>query len=164
MRAPGRERSGEDRRLEAIDAAMQRHGRRADALVEVLHVAQEAFGYLPEDVLAFVARGLGVPPSRVYGVATFYDLFRLAPRGEHVCTVCVGTACWVDGAAALLAAAEEAAGIRHDETTADGWISIAAVRCIGACGGSPVVAWDERLSGRETVEGVRAALDAWRRR
>lgn len=162
--SPIGERSSDERRLEAIDAAMRRHQHRGDSLLEVLHVAQDALGFLPEEVLDRVARGLHLPLSHVHGVATFYDLFRLAPPGEHTCTICLGTACWVDGAAALLEAAEAACGVRYGETTPDGGVTIAAVRCIGACGGSPVVAYDERLAGHETPEGVRAAVGAWRAR
>jgi bidirectional [NiFe] hydrogenase diaphorase subunit len=148
-------------RLEAVDAAMRRHHHRGDALLEVLHVAQAVNGFLSEEVLLHVARGLHLPPSRVYGVATFYNLFRLRPRGAHVCTVCLGTACWVDGAGALLAAAEEASGVAPGETSADGRVSLELVRCIGACGGAPVVAYDGRLAGHERADAVRAALAAW---
>ena len=158
---PPREAPSDERRFEAVDAAMQRHQHRGDALLEVLHVAQRAAGFLSEEVLVRVAQGLHVPLSRVYGVATFYNLFRLGPAGEHTCTVCLGTACWVRGADRLLSAAEAASGVRQGETTRDGRISVAVVRCIGACGGAPVVAYDRRLAGRETAEGVRAALGAW---
>lgn len=157
---PARETGGEAR-FEAADAAMRRHHHRGDALLEVLHAAQEAHGFLSEELLLRVARGLHLPPSRVYGVATFYDLFRLRPRGAHTCTVCLGTACWVDGADALLAAAAEASGVAPGETAADGRVSLEIVRCIGACGGAPVVAYDGRLAGHEREDGVRAAIAAW---
>ncbi len=157
----GREEPGAGPHLAAIDAAMRRHHHRGDALLEVLHVAQQACGFLSEEVLAHVAAGLHLPPSRVYGVATFYNLFRLRPRGAHACTVCLGTACWVQGGDALLAAASGAAGVGPGETTADGRVSVDVVRCIGACGGAPVVAYDERLAGHETEDGVRTALAAW---
>lgn len=152
---------GDEARFQALDAAMRRHQRRGDALLEILRVAQEAFGFLPEEVLVRVARGLHLPLSRVYGVATFYHLFTLRPRGVHTCTVCLGTACWVQGAGTLLGTAEDACGVVAGETTRDGRISVAVVRCIGACGGAPVVAYDGHLAGHESEERVRARLGEW---
>jgi bidirectional [NiFe] hydrogenase diaphorase subunit len=159
--AAPREPPAGDGRLEVLDAAMRRHQRHGDALLEILHAAQGLYGFLPEEVLVHVARGLRLPPSRVYGVATFYNLFTLRPKGVHVCTVCLGTACWVRGGGAILSAVEETCGAAAGETTPDGKLSVAVVRCIGACGGAPVVAFDGRLSGRETEEGVRARLGGW---
>ncbi len=158
--APPRE-VPDDARLAAVDAAMQRHQHRGEALLEVLHAAQQAWGYLPEEILERVANGLRLPLSRVYGVATFYNLYRLRPHGEHTCTVCLGTACWVDGASALLGAAESTVGVKAGETTPDGTITVAVVRCIGACGGAPVVAYDRRLAGHETEKRLRDSLVAW---
>src|SRR5882672_8114008 len=91
-----------DKRFKILDVTMKRHQYQPDALIEVLHKAQELFGFLDRDVLFYVARGLKQPPSRVYGVATFYHLFSLKPQGEHTCVVCMGTACFVKGADRLL--------------------------------------------------------------
>ena len=88
---------------------MKKHQFKQDALIEVLHKAQELFGYLEDDLLLFVAYQLKLPPSRVYGVATFYHFFTLKPKGEHTCVVCMGTACYVKGADKVLAAVEEQA-------------------------------------------------------
>ncbi len=85
----------------------------------MLHKAQELFGYLSNDLLITIAGSLKLPPSRVYGVATFYHFFSLAPQGEHTCAVCLGTACYVKGAAALLEAVEREAGIKAGATTPD---------------------------------------------
>src|SRR5690349_2202502 len=98
---------------------MKRHQHAPDALIEVLHKAQELFGCLETDVLFYVARALRLPPSRVYGVATFYHLFTLKPQGEHACTVCLGTACFVKGAGDIQAAVEKAAHVKPGATTAD---------------------------------------------
>ena len=89
---------------------MKRHRFAPDALIEVLHTAQELFGFLQNDILHYIAHGLKLPPSRVYGVATFYHFFSFAPKGKHTCVVCTGTACYVKGADALLAAIERDAG------------------------------------------------------
>ena len=85
---------------------MKRHQYQARALLEVLHTAQELFGCLSPDLLWFVSGKLKVPPSRVYGVATFYHFFTLEPKGRHTCVVCLGTACYVKGAEAVLTAVE----------------------------------------------------------
>ena len=88
---------------------MRRLGDRPAALIEALHAAQEAFGYLDDDALNFVGDTLGVPHSRVYGVATFYSFFTLKPQGEHTCVVCTGTACYINGAKEILAGARPGA-------------------------------------------------------
>ena len=100
-----------DERFHLIDTSMKRHHHRPDALIEVLHTAQELFGHLDHDILFYIARGLKLPPSRVYGVATFYHFFRFKPKGKHQCTVCLGTACYVNGGAELLSTVEHATGI-----------------------------------------------------
>src|SRR5512142_3155709 len=138
-----------DPRREALDAAMRAHQLRGDALVEVLHAAQEAWGWLPPEVLAHVARTLRLPPSRVQGVASFYHLFRLTPPARHVCTVCTGTACHVRGARAVLAAVRGAAGVAPGERAEDGAVSLATVRCVGACGAAPVVLYDGAVEGSQ---------------
>ena len=102
--APAKPHPSGDNRFRILEATMKRHQYQPDALIEVLHKAQELFGYLSTDLLITIARSLKLPPSRVYGVATFYHFFSLAPQGEHSCAVCLGTACYVKGAAALLAA------------------------------------------------------------
>jgi bidirectional [NiFe] hydrogenase diaphorase subunit len=152
-----------DHRFGLLDAAVRRHRHRADALLELLHGAQELFGYLPDDALRFLAHGLGLPLSRVYGVATFYNLFTFAPRGAHTCTVCLGTCCYVKGAGDILSALEAAHGVRPGETTAGGELSVAVARCIGACGAAPAVAFDEDLRGEQTRASVLARVEAWSR-
>jgi bidirectional [NiFe] hydrogenase diaphorase subunit len=144
-----------------LDAAMRRHLGRPDALIEVLHKAQELFDYLPPGVLLHVARGLRLPPSRVYGVVTFYHLFSLRPPGEHTCVVCTGTACFVKGAERLLAAAEGLAHVRAGETTPDGKLSLGTARCIGACGLAPVVVYDQAAAPGQTPEDVLRHFQRW---
>ena len=93
----------DDKRWRIVDTRMRRLGQRPDALIEVLHAAQEAFGFLDSDTLAYVGGSLGVPLSKVYGVATFYSFFTMAPKGEHACVVCTGTACYINGAGQIVA-------------------------------------------------------------
>ncbi|MEO0757540.1 MAG: bidirectional hydrogenase complex protein HoxE [Cyanobacteria bacterium J06648_16] len=143
-----------DKRLRLLEATMKRHQYRPDTLIEVLHTAQELFGYLDIDLLLHIAHSLRLPPSQVYGVATFYHFFSLVPKGTHTCTVCMGTACYVKGAAQLLSALENAAGIQAGETSADGEFSIMTARCLGACGIAPTVVFDDQLEGHQTPEQV----------
>jgi bidirectional [NiFe] hydrogenase diaphorase subunit len=147
-----------DKRFKMLDAAMKRHQFQADALLEILHQAQELFGFLADDVLVYVARGLRLPPSRVYGVATFYNFFTLEPKGAHTCTVCMGTACYVKGAGEILAALEARHGVKAGETTADGQLSVVVARCVGACGIAPAVAFDAEVSGQQTPASVLARV------
>jgi bidirectional [NiFe] hydrogenase diaphorase subunit len=151
-----------DRRFLLLDAAMKKHQFRGDALLEVLHTAQELFGFLSHDLLFYVAHALKLPPSRVYGVATFYHFFSLAPRGEHTCDVCMGTACFVKGAAELLAAAERQFGVKAGQTTADKKVSLLTARCLGTCGNAPVVVFDNEVDGKMTVDMMRARTKGWR--
>jgi bidirectional [NiFe] hydrogenase diaphorase subunit len=154
--------SSGDQRFKLVDRTMQQHGHRGDALIEVLHTAQEVFGYLSEDLLIYVSTQLKVPLSRVYGVATFYHMFSFKPLGEHACTVCLGTACYVKRAAEILAALESEFGVEPGHTTADGRLSLATARCFGSCGLAPVLLLDGEIVSKATpelaVEQLRAAL------
>jgi bidirectional [NiFe] hydrogenase diaphorase subunit len=145
-----------------LDAAMRRHQHQADALLEILHQAQELFGFLSDDVLLYVGRSLRLPPSRVYGVATFYNYFSLKPKGAHTCTVCMGTACYVKGARDILEALERDQGVQAGGTTADGQVSVAVARCVGACGIAPAVAFDSEVVGKQSADSVLARTRAWR--
>ncbi|PZD70935.1 NADP-reducing hydrogenase subunit HndA [Acaryochloris thomasi RCC1774] len=137
---------------------MKRHQYQPDALIEVLHKAQELFGYLELDLLLHIAHSLKLPPSHVYGVATFYHFFALKPAGAHTCVICMGTACYVKGAASLLSTVEQMAQIQAGETTADGQLSLSTARCLGACGSAPAVVIDGDVMGYQTPETLGALL------
>lgn len=143
-----------DPRFQLIDRTLKRFQYQQDALIEVLHTAQETFGFLSEDLLVYVAHKLKLPMSWVYGVATFYHFFSLEPQGEHNCIVCMGTACYVKRAAEVVAALQDAYGIEPGETTPDGQLSIATARCLGSCGLAPVLIVDGEVLGRETPEST----------
>src|SRR3974390_1739184 len=123
-----------DKRFKILEAHMKKHQFKHDALIEVLHKAQELFGYLEDDLLLFIAYKLKLPASRVYGVATFYHFFTLKPKGKHTCVVCMGTACYVKGADKVLAAVEQQARIKAGETTPDNQGFLMMAPCMGACG------------------------------
>ncbi len=150
-----------DSRLKTLGATMKRHQYQPDALIEVLHTAQELYGYLDRDLLVHIAHGLKLPPSRVYGVATFYHFFSLKPKGKHTCVVCMGTACYVKGAATLVKTVEDYAKIRAGETRADGKMSLVQARCIGACGIAPAVVLDGTVVGSQTPESVVNHVKGW---
>ena len=151
-----------DKRFRLLDAAMKRLLHQPDALIEVLHTAQELFGHLDADLLLYVAHSLKLPPSRVYGVATFYHFFTFAPKGDHRCVVCLGTACYVKGSANILAALEREFGVRAGETSSDGKVSLLTARCLGSCGLAPAGVFDDVLVGNLTPEAACARGKGWR--
>jgi len=150
-----------DKRFKILEVHMKKHQFRHDALIEVLHKAQELFGYLEDDLLLFVSYKLKLPPSRVYGVATFYHFFNLKPQGEHTCVVCMGTACYVKGADKVIAAVEEQTKIKPGETTPDEKVSLLTARCIGACGIAPAVVYDGTVTPRATPESAVQQIKTW---
>ncbi len=150
-----------DKRFKILEAHIKKFQGRHDALIEVLHKAQELFGFLDDGVLHFVSDMLRLPASRVYGVATFYHFFKLKPQGEHTCVVCLGTACYVKGANKVLAAIEARAGISAGETTPDNKLSLLTARCIGACGIAPAVVYDTKVAAKQTPEDALKHLTQW---
>ncbi|HZT22744.1 MAG TPA: bidirectional hydrogenase complex protein HoxE [Verrucomicrobiae bacterium] len=155
------ERAAGDPRFKILEAHMKKHQYRHDALIEILHKAQELFGYLDDELLWFVSHKLKLPASRVYGVATFYHFFTLKPPGRHVCVVCLGTACYVKGSAQVLAAIERHAKIKAGETTPDNELSLLTARCIGACGIAPAVVYDGMVRPHQTPETALEHVKEW---
>jgi bidirectional [NiFe] hydrogenase diaphorase subunit len=150
----------DDKRWKIVETRMRRMGDRPAALIEALHAAQEAFGYLDTDALNYVGDTLGVPHSRVYGVATFYSFFTLKPQGEHTCVVCTGTACYINGAKAILNGLEDTFHVTPKQTTADNKISVLTARCIGACSLAPAVIVDGNIQGHVNPQELVAELEA----
>jgi bidirectional [NiFe] hydrogenase diaphorase subunit len=150
-----------DKRWKILEVHMKRHMFRHESLIEVLHKAQELFGFLDDDVLHFVSRHLKLPASRVYGVATFYHFFTLKPQGKHSCVVCMGTACYVKGADRVLAAIQDEAKIKPGETTPDARLSLLTARCIGTCGIAPAVIYDGTVTPRQTTETALQQVKGW---
>lgn len=131
-----------------LDAIIARHRGQQNALITVLHQAQELFGYLPKDVQIKVAEGLNVPISEVYGVITFYALFSLKPKGKYKIQACKGTACYVRGADKVMERIEQELGVKFGDTTDDGKFSLEVVRCLGACGLGPVIMINDDVHAR----------------
>ncbi|HEY9887132.1 MAG TPA: bidirectional hydrogenase complex protein HoxE, partial [Candidatus Obscuribacterales bacterium] len=150
-----------DRRFKRLDITLKRHQYQPESLIEVLHTAQEVFGFLDDAVLTYVARGLKLPLSRVYGVATFYHLFSLKPSGVHNCVVCLGTACYVKGSGKVVEALQSELAIAVGQTTPDGQVSLLTARCIGACGIAPAVVYDGEVAGKQEPAQAIAKIKDW---
>jgi bidirectional [NiFe] hydrogenase diaphorase subunit len=149
----------DDKRWKIVETRMRRLGNRRDALIEALHSAQEAFGYLDDDALRYVGDSLAVPPSTVFGVATFYHYFTLKPQGEHTCVVCTGTACYINGAGEILSAIRSEYGIKPKETTEDNKLSLLTARCLGACSLAPAAIVDGEVEGRVDARAFMTRLE-----
>lgn len=130
------------------------------SLIGLLQAIQSACNYVPPESLGIVARRLDLPLSRVHSVATFYSSFSLEPRGKHIVTCCLGTACHVRGAERVIAEVSKALGIGPGETTEDGLFTLETVRCLGACALAPVVMIDGRYCPRMTAKKVRSTLES----
>jgi NADH-quinone oxidoreductase subunit E len=134
-----------------IDEIVARYKGKPGSLIPVLQQAQDVCGYLPHAVQRYVARGLDMSPSVVFGVATFYSFFTLVPRGKHVIRVCLGTACYVKRSEEILDKIKDELDLEVGEVTRDKKYSLEAVRCLGACGLAPVV-----VIGQDTYGDVAA--------
>jgi bidirectional [NiFe] hydrogenase diaphorase subunit len=148
----------DDKRWKLVNGTMRRNGYAGHALIESLHTVQDAFGYLDEPSLRFVAASLDLPLSKVFGVATFYHLFMLKPKGRHACVVCAGTACYIKGAGGLVEAVEQRFGVKPGETSDDDRLSVLTARCVGACGLAPAVVIDGSVLGKQTADGLVAKI------
>ncbi len=137
-----------------LEKAMKEHNYQESALLEILHKAQGIYGYLGKDLLMDISQSLNLPPSHVYGVATFYSFFNLTKPGEHIVTGCLGTACYVKGVEEIIQAIEREFNLKRGETTADGKLSLFVTRCIGACAMSPAIVVDDEVIGKATKEVV----------
>ncbi len=124
------------------------------ALLEILHRAQEIYGYLNRDLLMEIAGSLDLPPSRVFGVATFYSYFKLGKPGQHVVTGCLGTACYVKGVDEIMTAIEEEFNLKRGGSTVDGRLSLLVTRCIGACAMAPNIVIGDEVMGKATKEAA----------
>ena len=149
----------DDKRWKLVNATMRRNGYAGHALIEALHSVQDAFGYLDEISMRFVAASLDLPLSKVYGVATFYHIFMLKPKGRHACVVCTGTACYIKGAGGLLEGIQERYGVNPGETTEDDRLSVLTARCVGACGLAPAVVLDGDVLGKQAADTLVAKLE-----
>ncbi|WP_143315091.1 NAD(P)H-dependent oxidoreductase subunit E [Clostridium sp. HBUAS56017] len=124
------------------------------ALIEVLHYAQDLYGYIGEEVQEYIAKSMNIPKAKIYGVISFYSYFSTEPKGENVISVCTGTACFVRGADEILEEFKKRLKINPGETTIDGKFTLNTLRCVGSCALAPVVSVGDRLYGKFKKEDV----------
>lgn len=146
--------AAEDKRRKMLEKILKEHNYQENALIEILHSAQEIYGYLDKELLMDIAESLNIPPSHVYGVTTFYSFFKLRKPGEHVVTGCLGTACYVKEVEQIIEDIEQEFNLKRGGSTADGKLSLLITRCIGACAMAPNIVVDGEVIGKATSEIV----------
>ena len=131
------------------------------SLLPIMQKAQEIYGYLPKEVMVIISDETGVPVEKIYGVATFYAMFNLYPKGRNEISVCLGTACYVKGAGDIFNKITELLNISGGECTEDRRFSLDACRCVGACGLAPVMIVNGDVYGRLTADDVQGVLEKY---
>jgi NADH-quinone oxidoreductase subunit E len=148
------------RKFERVCDIVDRNGRNPAHLIPILQAVQAEYRYLPEEILTFVATSLSISPARVFGVATFYSLFTLKPKGKYLIRVCDGTACHVKRSEDLREAIQKRLRLRPGrETTSDMLFTVETVNCLGACGLAPAMLVNDKFFGRLAPEGAAAIID-----
>ena len=147
-----------------LEAVLAAHRGDPSQLMTVMQKAQGIYGYLPFEVQVMIADGMDVPLQRVYGLSTFYAQFTLSPAGKYAVSVCMGTACYVKGAQAVLDALQELLGVGPGECTEDGLFSMEACRCVGACGLAPVMTVNDDVYGNLKPDMLEEILAKYRDR
>lgn len=151
-----------DEREKQLHEVIEKYKNTKGALIPVLHEAQEIYGYLPMYVQKIISEKLHIPLTEIYGVVTFYTQFSLKLKGKYRIQVCMGTACYVKGAASILDKLKEKLGIDVGDCTEDGLFSLDACRCIGACGLAPVMMINDDVYGRLVPDDIEAIIDKYK--
>lgn len=148
------------RKFERVCEIVDQNGRNASRLIPILQAVQGEYRYLPEEILTFIATSLGIPPAKVFGVATFYSLFTLKPKGKYIIRVCNGTACHVKKSMDLHDALCKKLNLgEKQETTADMLFTLETVNCLGACGIAPAMVINDEAYGQLTPDRATAIID-----
>ena len=150
-------------REEKVEEIILEYGSSRDSLISILQDVQSEYQYLPESILKLVARKLGLPLIQVYGVATFFKAFSLKPRGKHLLSVCLGTACHVRGAPAVLDEVERRLCIEPGETSEDMQFTLETVNCLGACALGPIMVMDGEYHGQMVPGKVQATINRYKK-
>lgn len=151
-----------DEKMKTLDAVLEEYRHDAGSLISILQKAQEIYGYLPAEIIYYVAAQTGTTPAKVMGVATFYTQFRLEPVGKYLIMLCKGTACHVNGSDRIEAAITNELGITSGQTTKDGLFTLKNVACLGCCSLSPVMMVNEETFGTLTPEKAVSILNGFR--
>lgn len=144
-----------------IDRIIQENRPVSGSIIAVLRQCQDVVGYLPVELLDYIGRGMNLPRSEVYGVASFYALFSMTPKGRHTIKLCLGTACYVKGIKEVMGRVENQFKIKEGQTTEDRRFTLQGVRCLGACGLAPVMVVDQDTHGDVSADKVIDILDQY---
>lgn len=145
-----------------IDQIITEYREKEGSLIQILHLTQGIYGYLPLQLLQFISARLEKPLSEVYGVASFYSFFTTRPRGENTIRVCLGTACYVRGGKKIIEKLRDLLGVEVGETTVDGKFTIEVMRCIGACGLAPAITINDQVYKQVNPDKLQAILEKYR--
>lgn len=159
--------TGPDKELDAkyrrLDGIIDRYKKSSGQLIRILQEAQEVFGYLPEEVQAYIAGRTGIPVSEVNGVVTFYSLFSTEPMGKYGVNVCLGTACYVQGARGVMDDFRRELDLKDGDTSDDGLFTVKSTRCLGTCGLAPVITVNGEVHGNLSRRDVPKILRKYRK-
>ncbi len=144
-----------------INEVIEEYKGREGSLIQILHLAQGIYGYLPLELQKFIAEKLDIPLSKVSGVTTFYSFFATQPRGEHTIRVCLGTACYVRGGKKIVERLQEILGIKVGETTGDQKFTLEVMRCIGACGLAPAITINDKVYKQVNPEKLQNIIEKY---
>ena len=150
------------KQIEKLNIIIEKYKKEPGGLIPLLEEAQTLLGYLPITVQKQISQKTNTPLSKIYGIATFYSFFTITPRGKHTVRVCLGTACYVRDGKKIAETIEKEFNIKPGETTADKTFTYETVRCIGACGLSPVIVVDDDVYGRVKPSKVKEILNQYK--
>lgn len=151
----------EDYYREEIERIISANEKKAGSLIRVLQQSQDLVGYITPQMIEMVSQKLSIPASQTYGVVTFYNFFSMVPKGKYVIQVCTGTSCYVKGGQKLLDAFSKKYGLKPKGITENGLFSLETVRCLGACGLSPVISINEDIHGRVKPGDLDTILESY---
>ncbi len=152
------------RNFEKVEQIIQKHGHRKEDLVKILLDVQKEYRHIPKDVVNYIGVALGIPPAKIYGVATFYAQFSLKPKGKYTILVCDGTACHMEGSMSIMKALEEELGIKPGEVTQDLNFSVDKVGCLGACALAPAMVINGEVYGNLNAEKAKEIIRKYKER
>ncbi|GLI51443.1 NADH dehydrogenase [Tepidanaerobacter syntrophicus] len=148
------------RNFEKVNKILEKYDHKPSNLISIFQEVQEIYRYLPEEILVYISTAMGIAPSRIFGVATFYESFSLEPKGKNLIKVCDGTACHVRNSDKILSTTKEILNLKGDtKTTDDMLFTLETVSCLGACGLAPVIVINDKVYGNMTPEKVRQLIN-----
>ncbi len=151
----------EQEKLARIEEVIEEYRDKEGSLIQILHMAQGIYGYLPLELQQFIAERLNKPISKVSGVVTFYSYFSTEPRGENTIRVCLGTACYVRGGKKIIERLREILGVEVGGTTEDGKFTLEVMRCIGACGLAPAITINDKVYKQVNPDKLRGIIEQY---